>query len=411
MNVIYIAYSCSPDNGSESAIGWNIPKESAKTNRVFVITVAEQKKHIARYLDEHPIENFTVYYVKDCDRFRKVIRKLPFTVRLNLWHRRTLKVVRDICSKEKIDIIHQITPIEFRSIGNYGKIPNVKFVCGPIAGGQAIPKPLLPYVGKHAATERLREMANKAFCLAYKISGKLKNCDYVLFANKETKTLLKYCVPEAAAGAVLPEIAVESAEITKGQQACEPNTKCRFLVAGRLVYLKGHEFLLDALAEIPESMDYECRIVGTGPQLEALKKRCRNTVLEQRVTFAGRIPFYKMPEVYEQADVLVFPTFREATGSVILEAMARGKPVITINRFGGAVILDGSTGWLYDSDTREGYVEQLKNALISCIINPEEVARKGCAAREQAKAFTWEKKTDIYRNIYNRLMENHRDGT
>ena len=42
MNILYIAYSCSPKSGSEEKIGWSIPLESAKSNNVFVITKEEQ---------------------------------------------------------------------------------------------------------------------------------------------------------------------------------------------------------------------------------------------------------------------------------------------------------------------------------------------------------------------------------
>lgn len=45
-------------------------------------------------------------------------------------NRRVLPLAKKICADQKIDIIHQITPIEFRAIGDYGKIANIKFVCG-----------------------------------------------------------------------------------------------------------------------------------------------------------------------------------------------------------------------------------------------------------------------------------------
>ena len=41
MNILYIAYSCSPYGGSEEAIGFNIPIEMSKNNNVYVITKEE----------------------------------------------------------------------------------------------------------------------------------------------------------------------------------------------------------------------------------------------------------------------------------------------------------------------------------------------------------------------------------
>ena len=34
MNILYIAYSCNPFAGSEDKIGWCVPYESSKTNKV-----------------------------------------------------------------------------------------------------------------------------------------------------------------------------------------------------------------------------------------------------------------------------------------------------------------------------------------------------------------------------------------
>ena len=50
MNILYIAYSCSPYHGSEDKIGWNVPVECAKTNNVFVITKEEQREYTENYL-------------------------------------------------------------------------------------------------------------------------------------------------------------------------------------------------------------------------------------------------------------------------------------------------------------------------------------------------------------------------
>ena len=55
MNILYIAYSCLPDSGSENKIGWNIPIESSKSNNVFVVTKEEHREAIEAYLKKHPL--------------------------------------------------------------------------------------------------------------------------------------------------------------------------------------------------------------------------------------------------------------------------------------------------------------------------------------------------------------------
>lgn len=181
-------------------------------------------------------------------------------------------------------------------------------------------------------------------------------------------------------------------------------SKCVFLVAGRLLYIKGHDLLFDALERLPKELEYECRILGAGPNKRNIERRLKSSELHEHVLLKGAIPFAKMTEEYQKADVFVFPSLRESSGAVLLEAMSNGLPVITINKFGGAMILNQETGWLYEGTTKEEYIENLKNALTECIKNPEEVKRRGKKAREQAKEHTWTKRLLYYQSVYESLL-------
>lgn len=191
MNILYIALSCNPYRGSEDKIGWEIPRQSAKQNRVHVITIEQQRRDIERYMKENPQENLHFYYVDIPSVLKKLYAGPFFTGRLNALHRYALPVAREICEKHDIAIIHQITPIEFRSIGDYGKIPNVKYVCGPLGAGQVIPKCLMGYMGKKAMVEQVRSLANYISLWLLKINKKMQRCDYLLFVNQETVDFLQ----------------------------------------------------------------------------------------------------------------------------------------------------------------------------------------------------------------------------
>ena len=52
MNLVYVAYCCAPYNGSEASIGWEIPLNASRTNKVFLVTVPESKPFIDRYYAE-----------------------------------------------------------------------------------------------------------------------------------------------------------------------------------------------------------------------------------------------------------------------------------------------------------------------------------------------------------------------
>lgn len=88
---------------------------------------------------------------------------------------------------------------------------------------------------------------------------------------------------------------------------------------------------------------------------------------------------------YGAADVLVFPSFFEGFGLVILEAMACGLPVIASDSTAGPDILDSATGRIVPS----GDVEALAEALKWFSANREILPEMKNAARAAAKHWNW----------------------
>jgi len=403
MNILYIAYSCNPFAGSEDKIGWCVPYESSKTNKVYVITKEEQREPVEKYLQSHPLENIKFYYVDIPNFYKKIFKGFMYSGRLNVWNRRVLPLAKKISADQKIDVIHQITPIEFRAIGDYGKIANIKFVCGPLGGGESLPNGLKDYAKGHEIIEVVRSGINRWYRFKLRITGKLNRCDYIMFANRETRDFLGLdgnvpLVTEIAAD----EISIEERTVPK-----DINKELVFLFAGRMVYRKGLELLFDAIMEIPDEWKYIVKIVGTGPELSHLKHRCElNSLLSAHVQFMGAVEYSEMQREYEMSDVLIMPSIRETTGTVLIEAMSQGMPIITINKFGGAILVDENTGWLYSGENQKSYIAGLKNAMVACIVNPKEVERRGQNARKKVKDYTWKRKCDQYEKIYKRLNRN-----
>jgi glycosyltransferase involved in cell wall biosynthesis len=117
-------------------------------------------------------------------------------------------------------------------------------------------------------------------------------------------------------------------------------------VVGRLELEKGHPTLLEAwplvLAEIPCAY---LIIVGEGSRLDALREIARGLGVERHVIFTGRRD--DIPAITAALDVAVLPSYREAQGLTILEAMALARPVVASN-VGGIpeMIEDGRNGLL-----------------------------------------------------------------
>lgn len=406
VTILYVSYSCLPNKGSEEKLGWNISVESAKTNRVIVVTKEEHREKITAYLQENPIENIEFHYVDIPGLYKKIYKGAAYSLRLNIWHKRAFPLVEKLCREKGVDVIHQITPIEFRSIGKYYTIPNTKFVCGPLGGGECVPKGLKGYAASNFLVELAHSFLNVLYKAKYKITKQLDACDYFFFTNKETQDYIADLVKNKPQ-MLYSDTGIDEtsfSEISKSTK--EPKEVFVFLVAGRMAYRKGHRLLLDALKEIPKGYRYQVRFVGEGPEMNKLKKRCRKYGLDQTVVFTGKLPFTQMAWEYDNAHVFVMPSIRETSGAVLLESASKNIPVIALKRFGGPILFDETAGYFLEGNSRKEYIDALKNAMIFCMEHPEDVAQKAQNACKVAQTYTWSHKLEVYNGVYQGLVEN-----
>jgi glycosyltransferase involved in cell wall biosynthesis len=105
------------------------------------------------------------------------------------------------------------------------------------------------------------------------------------------------------------------------------------------------------------------------------------------VFLAGWHEHDTLPDFLNAADATVLASVREQFGLVLVEGMACARPAIAVDAFGPAEIVeDGRTGWLVAPDD-EG---ALADALVACIDDPAERARRGAAACDTAlERWSW----------------------
>ena len=118
---------------------------------------------------------------------------------------------------------------------------------------------------------------------------------------------------------------------------------------GRLSPEKGQTGLLRVFAQLRTGHpDLTLRLVGDGPDRDALERLSQELSVGDAVTFAGRLPEPDTLVEIAKADLLVLPSFMEGLPIVLMEAMALGVPVIA-SRVAGIpeLVVDGKTGLLF----------------------------------------------------------------
>ena len=148
------------------------------------------------------------------------------------------------------------------------------------------------------------------------------------------------------------EVAPPGIDITRFASGGPPREHL-VVSAGRLVWEKGHQDLLRALAAMrARGLETRALIVGAGPEEARLKAHADELGIAHLVEWRGSVPYDEMPAVFARASCFVLaslpsPFWEEQFGMVLAEALAAGVPVVAASSGAIPEVLDGA-GRLFD---------------------------------------------------------------
>jgi len=180
--------------------------------------------------------------------------------------------------------------------------------------------------------------------------------------------------------------------------------KLKVLFIGRIVKEKGIKELLYAVRKIGKTSGSEIELACVGPDGGYLHQALRvvsELALGHIVKIAGAVPEVEKLDYLKWCDVLVLPSWYEAFGIPILEAMAHGKPVIATKTVGAKSLVEhGKTGFLVDI----GDSEAIADYLIELFRGPRLKYEMGQRGLAKAQEFSLDKMVDKHIGIYKRLL-------
>ena len=174
------------------------------------------------------------------------------------------------------------------------------------------------------------------------------------------------------------------------------------LFVGRLRYYKGLQYLLAAISDIP------CKllVVGRGPMETEWRRLAVALGVAGRVIFLGQVSDEDLPAYYHACDFFVLPASErsEAFGTVQIEAMASGLPVICTELGTGTsfVNVHGQTGLVVPARDSAAL-----GAAIQSLLGDEQRRREmGRRGRQRAlREFSLPTMVDRLTSLYGKVLD------
>jgi glycosyltransferase involved in cell wall biosynthesis len=159
--------------------------------------------------------------------------------------------------------------------------------------------------------------------------------------------------------------------------------KIRLVNIGSFVKKKNQMFLVDVANELNNNtVNFEIIFLGAGPLMEDVKAYAEKLGLNEQIMFKGKVE--KVEDYLEDSDIYLHSATYEPLGLVLLEAMAVGLPVITLDGKGNRdLIEEGKNGYMiYDQDP-----EKFAQKIIFLVKNKSKYAEISSYCKQYAEKY------------------------
>ncbi len=359
MNVLLISYNFLPGFEGSTSLFTTIADMLAKNgHKVWVIS---HKFKDVQY-KTHP--NIHLDFVSSELLFGQNKTSLMQTIRFT---KAAKKKGIEIVKKENIDIIHSnaIAGLAGSAISSTTLKPHILLIHD------------LYSTDPNFWKEWQKQEGNSRFkaWLGKKYEKKLINSHYsaihtVSEASKDD--LIKFGVKK-------PIYVIDNAIKIKDSLDVERNPM-QFVYVGRLVFYKNIQTAIKAIAIVKESHPkVSLIIVGRGPYRKNLEELVSKLGLKDNVIFRGRVDEDEKENLLASSQALIFPSWFEGFGLVILEAFMQKTPVLVSDvRPLSDIVENGKTGFIISKKDENAWAHIMHNI----IDKPFEISHMGEACRQ-----------------------------
>jgi len=413
MKILVSAFACSPLWGSEPSVGWNWARELAAEHEVTVLTHEYFRDHIEPATEARQGRRLRFEYLAAAPRrgafHEQLLNSQTYYLR---WQRAARGRVLALLGREPFDLVHHVTWGNFRwPVPLYGL--GVPLVVGPLGGGERAPASLyrgLPW--RVRLKEVLRDLIIWTGAIDPWVQRGLGSARWVFCRTGQTIAAL----PRSARGRAViahdigaPEVPADADPVM--QDAGAPGA-LRCLFVGRLLAWKGAHFALRAVQLLHrQGVDVRFTLVGSGELEVHLRGMAEQLGIGHLIDWRQGLARAEVMQLYRRHDVFLFPSLHDSGGTVVLESLASGCPVVCVDLGGPPHFVNDSCGRVVQaSDGDEQAIPaRLAVALKALALDAPLRARLRAGALQQARAHSWPLRVaQAYRPVVQALALNPR---
>ena len=360
LKVLINAYACSPGMGSEPGMAWNWVKNLAKFCELHIITEGEFREKIEAVVPTlEQVGNLHFYYNPVSDEIRKMCWNQGdwrFYKYYRQWQWKTYLMAKDICVKERIDVLHQLNMIGFREPGYLWKLSNengVPFVWGPVDAKDKFPVAYLD--GASMKTKLFMRLKNFLTGIQLRYSGRVRAAAHqasVIFSasSNSQRSFKKYMGIDSPllneTGCYIgesPLMGKIDGEI-ENRPIKDETSKETFdvLWVGKMDFRKQLALALRSIAECAQPK-MRLHVVGGG-NAEPYHKLASELGIENQCVWHGAVSHEEVQKLMQESDVFFFTSVAEGTPHVVLESIGNHLPVVCFDTCGQGDSVNDSVG-------------------------------------------------------------------
>jgi glycosyltransferase involved in cell wall biosynthesis len=394
-SILMIAYACEPHSTSEGLVGWELASRISRRHHVTLLTRPKARQDIEVLRASEPDMDLEVEYhelglLRSLKRLRLPVSNLRYLV----WNHRLAARVAELEKTGRFDLVHHTTWVRHWMPTAGAGAEKLPLAWGPVGAAERTPMRLVGTMGwQGMGLEALRVAGPRLVSLDPMMRRTLDRATVAVASSNDTaRYLSRYQFDQVVA----PSVGFEPDRLPT-----DVRPRNEIVSVGRLLDWKGFHLGLAAFARMPDR-DLRYTIVGDGPARRRLIQLSRDLGIERRVEFVGRLPPQATVERIGGSRLLVHPSFHDSGGFVVVEALAQGVPVLSLD-IGGPPFLAQSGGVAVSARPSDTLVARLSKAMEAMLADRE---RWSEAARRRAEdSLAWERIVDVYDGVYHEIIE------